>query len=98
MPTFIYKLVPTRPEMVDDGCTDEEKDAIERHFAYLQELHAKSVVRLAGRTNSEGLISFGLVLLEAPSHEEADRIMQDDPAVAEEVMTAELFPFGIALG
>ena len=40
---------------------------------------------------------FGIVILEVESEEEAQYIVKNDPAVAEQVMTAELFPYKVAL-
>lgn len=39
----------------------------------------------------------GIVILEVESEEEARALMQSDPAVADGIMTAELFPYSVAL-
>jgi len=52
---------------------------------------------LAGRTLNTGVSSFGIVILAAGSELEARRVMLGDPAVAQRVMRAELYPFRIAL-
>lgn len=41
--------------------------------------------------------TFGIVIFEADSEEEAQLIMKNDPAVAEGIMTADLFPYRVAL-
>jgi uncharacterized protein YciI len=41
--------------------------------------------------------TFGIVIIEVESEEEALNIMNNDPAVSEGVMTAELFPYRVAL-
>jgi uncharacterized protein YciI len=41
--------------------------------------------------------TFGIVIIDVSSEEEAKNIMENDPAVKEGVMTAELFPYRVAL-
>ncbi|NLL89375.1 MAG: hypothetical protein GX228_10760 [Firmicutes bacterium] len=41
--------------------------------------------------------AFGVVIFEADSEEEARFLMETDPAVEEGIMTAELFPYRVAL-
>ena len=52
---------------------------------------------LAGRTLNMDEKTFGIVILEVTSKEEAETIMKNDPAVSEGIMTAELFPYRVAL-
>ena len=68
MSQWIYRIVPTRPEMVA-AATDEESAIVEEHFGYLQALKAAGILILAGRTQvDEG--TFGITIFEAP--DEAD--------------------------
>jgi uncharacterized protein YciI len=67
------------------------------HFAYLQQLLADGVLLMAGRTLTEDESVFGLVLLRAATEQAARELMQNDPAVKQGVMTAELFPYRVAL-
>lgn len=83
--------------MLTTGCTAEEERIIAGHFTYLKELTDKGVVSLAGRTDSTGQSSFGIVLFTASSEKAARRMMENDPAVKQRVMRAELFPFSLAL-
>lgn len=46
---------------------------------------------------NEGPSSFGIVIFKAESAAQAQRIMEDDPAVRARTMRAELFPYRIAL-
>jgi uncharacterized protein YciI len=94
---FLYKLHPTRTAMLIEGPTPDEKASVGRHYAYLLELVDKGVVILAGRTMTADIHTFGIVILNASSQEEAAAIMQADPAVREGVMEASVFPFRIAL-
>lgn len=53
---------------------------------------------MAGRTLNESDPSqFGIVILEVDAEEEARKIMEEDDAVKEKIMTAQLFPFRVAL-
>ena len=94
---FIYKLTPTRSEMLSVGPTDIESAALAEHFVYLEKLVNAGIVHLAGRTLSEDQHTFGLVVFYAESESAASELMQGDPAVQLGVMFAELFPFRIAL-
>jgi uncharacterized protein YciI len=94
---FLYKIRPSRPEMLSTGSTTEEDRIIDLHFAYLQGLTEAGVVFMAGRTLNTDPSSFGIVIFSAESEEEARHIMQADPAVSTRVFWAELYPFRIAL-
>ena len=97
MAQFIYKLTPTRPDMLSDGPTDKENEVIENHFDYLSGLKGKGVVKLAGRTTNTDTSSFGVMIFEAEDEEAAREIMAHDPAVKGNVLAAKLFPFRIAI-
>jgi uncharacterized protein YciI len=94
---FIYVLRSARVEMLTDGPTVNEAAAIGEHFAYLQDLTAKGVVVLAGRTTEDDARTFGVVVFRAGSEADARRIMDGDPAVRQGAMSATLHPFRIAL-
>ena len=94
---FLYVIRPTRPAMLVEGLDARESAIVEEHFAWLQRQQAQGVVRMAGRTADSGERTFGIVLLEAPSEEAASALMNEDPAVAQGVMRAELHPFRVAL-
>ena len=55
------------------------------------------MVILAGRTQNTDYSSFGIVIINAGSEEEARKVMHDDPAVKNKVVRGELFPYKIAL-
>jgi uncharacterized protein YciI len=94
---YIYQLRPVRTGMLADGPTEAEARILEEHFAYLQDLAGTGIVRLAGRTLTNGPETFGIVVFRAATPEEAHWIMMHDPAVRDGVMTAELSPFRVAL-
>jgi len=95
MAQWIYRIVPTRPEMVRDA-TAEEDAVIGEHFGYLQALKTAGILILAGRTQvDEG--TFGITIFEAPDEVSARAVMETDPAVAAGVMSATLYPYAVAV-
>jgi uncharacterized protein YciI len=94
---FLYRIQPVRPEMLTVGPTPSEVETLGRHFAYLETLAAKGDVLLAGRTLTADADSFGIVLFTAETEESARILMEDDPAVHEGIMRAQLFPYRIAV-
>jgi uncharacterized protein YciI len=94
---FIYILRVTRPGMLTEGPTDEEAAAVGRHFHYLKELTEQRILLMAGRMQTTDQNTRGYVVLQAPDEKSARDLMEGDPAVEEGVMTAELFPFKVAL-
>ena len=97
MKEYLYLIRPVRPELLTDGPTAQEREYLGKHFSYLQKLTDEGVVILAGRTLNTDPSSFGIVIFLAKDDEAAERIMNDDPAVHGGVMTAELFPYSVAL-
>jgi uncharacterized protein YciI len=96
MPQFLYRIQPTRPEMLTHGLTPEEEAAVTEHFNYLMRLADAGVMHLFGRTLNTDPSGFGLCIFEAADEPAARAIMEDDPAVRAGVMRAELFPYRIA--
>ena len=94
---FLYVLRPSRIAMITEGATEREQEVVGRHFRHLQSLAAQGVVLMAGRTEDAGAEAMGLVVFEAESADAAQRIMVSDPAVADGVMTANLYPYRVAV-
>jgi uncharacterized protein YciI len=94
---YLYKIQPSRLEMLTQGPTPDEATLVAQHFAYLQGLAAQGVVVLAGRTLNADEQAFGIVIFRASSEEAARIIMNNDPAVKNGVMRAELYPYRIAV-
>jgi uncharacterized protein YciI len=94
---YLYRIQPTRPEMVASGPTPQEQEIVAAHFEYLKQLTADGVMILVGRTLNTDASTFGIAIFKAETEEEARAIMLADPAVANGVMRAELFPYRIAL-
>ena len=94
---WLYRIRPTRPEMLTEGPTDDERQATQEHFAYLKGLSERGVVLLAGRTTAPIDESFGIVVFAAADDRAAQALVDGDPAVARGVMSAELFPYRVAI-
>ena len=94
---YLYRLRLKRPALLAEGPTTDESRALEQHVAYLSDLAGEGRVLLAGRTQTTGPDSFGIVIIADTTEDRALEIMHNDPAVRHEVMTAELFPFRIAM-
>ncbi|SFG92158.1 YciI family protein [Sporolactobacillus nakayamae] len=92
---YVLRLIPA---LLDEAnWTKSENDVVEQHFSRLQELLKKGMLILAGKTEGLDAKTFGIVILETSSFEEAQTLMQTDPAVAAGIMTAELYPYRVAL-
>ncbi len=94
---FLYRLQLVSSLHNEHNWTDKENGIIGEHFSYLQKLLAEGKLVLAGRTTTSLDTTFGLAIFRAASQEEAQQIMENDPAVSNGVMTAELFPYHIAI-
>ena len=97
MSQFLYRIVPTRLEMLVSGPTEREMAIIDAHFAHLEKLAADGVVLMAGRTLETGPATWGIVVFRAGSLAEAETVMRGDPAIAQGVMRSELFPYRVAV-
>lgn len=94
---FIYVL-RLKPALLNEKNWTVKEDAIvEKHFTNLQGLLEEGKLILAGKTEGLDEKTFGIVIIETDSEEEAKLIMKSDPAVEEGIMTAELFPYRVAL-
>jgi uncharacterized protein YciI len=94
---FMYVTRPARLGMVTEGPTPEEAEIVSRHVDYLEALGERGALLLAGRTQENTEVTFGIMILETESEEEARAIMENDPAVAEGIMRAHLHPYRVAV-
>jgi len=94
---FIYVLKLVTRLHADSAWTKEDNAMIERHFVRFQQAAKSGQLILAGRTSEPGDKTFGIAIFEAPDEDAARKFMQEDPAVAGGLMTAELHPFAVAL-
>lgn len=90
---FLYTLHPTRPAMLTEGPTDDEKALAARHWGYSQDLLARGILVFGGRTLNRDADSFATVVIRAGSADEARAIMDGDPAVQGGVFRARLYPY-----
>jgi uncharacterized protein YciI len=63
----------------------------------LKNLTDKGIAIFVGRTLTTDERTFGITVFEAATEEKAREIMNNDPAVIQGVMRAELYPFRIVL-
>lgn len=92
---YILKLIP---RLLDArNWTNKEEQIVEEHFKNLEKLLSEQKLLLAGKTEGLDENTFGIVILETESEEEARKIMEDDPAVKKGIMKARLHPYRIAL-
>jgi len=92
---YVLRLVPRL--YADSAWTKEDNAILQRHFVRFQEATKSGQLILAGRTSETGDKTFGIAIFKAPDEEAARKFMQEDPAVAGGLMTAELHPFAVAL-
>ena len=92
---YVLRLVPRLHS--DSAWTQEDKMALDRHFARFQHAIERGELILAGRTREPGDKTFGIAIFEASGETAAREFMESDPAVVAGLMTAELHPFAVAL-
>jgi uncharacterized protein len=97
MQEFLYKVQLVRGDMLRTGPTPQEQAVVAEHFAYLQDLTARGVIILVGRTLNTDESAMGLAIFRAESEDAARQIMNNDPVVKKGVMTATLYPFRVLL-
>jgi uncharacterized protein YciI len=90
---FIYVVKPVKKNF-SGSATEEENNIVNDHFYYLKSLLDKNILILAG---PELKARFGIAVIETDTEQQAEEIMNNDPAVANKVFTAELFPFRVSL-
>ncbi|MGD6962220.1 YciI family protein [Fictibacillus phosphorivorans] len=90
---FLYQIKPVRADLMENQ-TQEEQEKLQSHFLYLQDLLEKGKLVLAGPCLDA---SFGVVILQNTNEEEAQKFMENDPAVKGKIMTAKLYPFRVSL-
>jgi uncharacterized protein len=90
---FLYQIKPVRADLMESQ-TKEEQEKLQSHFLYLQDMLEKGKLVLAGPCLDA---SFGVVILQNTNEEEAQEIMENDPAVKGKIMTANLYPFRVSL-
>lgn len=90
---YVLKLIERLHE--ENAWTDNDNRIITAHFNHLKNNTESGKVILAGKTDKDS--GFGIVLFNAASEDEAERFMNSDPAIMNDIMSGELHPFHIAL-
>jgi uncharacterized protein len=94
---YIYQLKVVPRLLKEENWKDEDNKIVIEHFERLKVLTEERIVILAGRTLKIDEDGFGLVIFEATNDEEAQKIMENDPAVKKGIMTAQLHSYRVAL-
>lgn len=94
---FLYKLKLIPELLLEENWTDKENSMVYEHFKVLQGLLKENKLIMAGKTDNLDASTFGLVILQVDSEEIARTIMENDPTVKGGIMTAELYPYSVAL-
>ena len=100
---FLYKLTLIPRLHNAEAWTEKDENIVASRFRALQKLAEQDIVVLAGRTiredvsEKEDTSDFGIVIIKASTEKEAQDYMNNDPAVKQCIMKAELFPFHSAL-
>lgn len=97
--TFVYVLKLLPDYTVEENWTEEVNATVTEHFMRLKRMKDKGQVVLAGRTayDVDNTDNFGVVIFHAEDMEAAREIMENDPAVSKQIMSAELRPFALSL-
>jgi uncharacterized protein YciI len=94
MADWIYFIHPPRDNFAAT-MTDEENAVWGVHFERFQRLLAEGVIVLVGPTL--GPKNTGIAIFEAPDEATAQRIMEEDPVIADGFARGELRPFRVSL-
>lgn len=92
---FIYFLNLTERLIDDNNWTEKDEKIVSDHFKRLLQMKDNGQLILAGKTSDRDPV--GVVIFNAKNHEEAFKIMNDDPAIRKGIMSGELRPYRVAL-
>lgn len=92
---ILYKLIPPRPTF-DQDMSASEREVMERHFAYWEQLTANRIAMVYGPVlDPRGV--WGLAILEVQDEHHARAIGMADPAVKSGLCRFEICPMQVAL-
>lgn len=94
---YIYKITPVNRLKIEENWTDEDNKFTSDHFEYLLDLKSKGQLILAGKTDGLDETTYGIVIFTADSDEEAKSIMDNDPALKNNVMIGTLHKYSVAI-
>ena len=90
---FLYRMLPPRPTFPGD-MSPEEGEAMQRHFAYWQDLLQREVAVVYGPVQEQGG-TWGLAVLDVEDEQAARGIGEGDPAVESGTCTFEVAPMDL---
>ncbi|WP_372364959.1 YciI family protein [Candidatus Uabimicrobium sp. HlEnr_7] len=91
--TYLIMYKPQRENFIN-SLTKKEEQVLGEHFAYLQNLLAEKKLLMAGPCEDGSL---GIAIIEVESQELAQKIMNNDPCVKQQVFSAEVKEFRLSL-
>ncbi len=94
---FLYRIEPTRPEMLTEGPTPDEAAAMEAHYAHLRTNVDRGRVFLAGPGVHADGSGYGITIFEAEDRADAEAFAASDPAVIGGAVRAEVLQFRLSL-
>jgi len=94
---FIYRLTLIDRLFTSENWTEEDQNIIREHFSHLQSLLLQNKLIIAGKTAGLDPDTIGLVIFQAESLEEANFIMNSDPAIKKGIMTGQVQEYTTAL-
>jgi uncharacterized protein len=90
---FIFFIKPHK-ENFAETMTEEEGKIMSEHFIYLTGLLGEGKLVIAGPELSG---KFGMGVYETETLEEAQEMLNNDPAVKSGIVTPEIYPFKVSL-
>lgn len=93
METFVYLTRPTRANFLQT-VTKSEGETLSIHFEYLNAALKSETLIMAGPCLDA---AFGIVVFKAASLVEAEKFMNNDPAVKAGIFSGELHPYRVSL-
>lgn len=96
MRQYAYTVEASRLAMLNNP-TDEERQILSQHNAYVEQLMNTGVGIFAGSVSEKNSQHFGMVIFQVDDDTAAKSIVQNDPAVKARIMRGCLYPFRISL-
>ena len=94
---YIYVLKLIDRLVSEENWSNEDQEIVRAHFSNLQRLEKQGTLLLAGKTAGQDKDTMGIVIFKATSMEEANRIMANDPAIKNGIMTGKLWEYNLAI-
>lgn len=94
---FIYKTVLIDRLFFEENWTEEDERITSEHFQFLLDLKDKNQLVLAGKTQGLDLSTYGIVIFKANNYTEALKVMNQDPAIKNGIMTGTLHEYSLAI-